>query len=251
MKKVMMMRRQTRYGGTKPSHPYDGVILKLKKSSARQQMMTVYTRQEGILNVFVDRSRQSRQGYGSLMILGEITFDAVEKNGAYQLTEYECRSNGAVRKLTWQVYVYTQIFLEMVLHIMAPHQADEEVYRLLVIYGRAIEIKDPRIVTIIAGWQLISQAGFYPDVDHVHLYADSTDNRRQPAWFLSDAAEAGRREITVSESVRKLWKTILQYPWGQAATLHISPHDIDIVEQILYSYFCQCSEKELKSIMLL
>jgi DNA repair protein RecO (recombination protein O) len=250
LKRVMLMKGRTRYGGFTPSRSYDGIILKLKKAGIRQQVMTVYTRQEGILTVFVERNRQARQGYGTLIALGEITFDAVEKNGVYRLTEYECRSNTAMMNLTWSVYVYTQIFLEMVMNIMEPHQADEDIYRLLVVYGRAIEVKNPRIVTIIAAWQLIGWAGFYPDTAQVRVYADGRDSQGQVIYFFSDTMEQDKQEIILPDSVRSLWETMLQYPWGQAATLHFKARDVDLAEQLLYSYFCQCSEKKLKSLSL-
>lgn len=245
------MKRKTSYGGARPSHPYDGVILNIKKAGMRHQLMRVYTRQAGILSVFADSSHVKRQGYGSLMVLGEITFDAIEKNGEYRLTEYECRGNASMMKLTWQAYTYTQIFMEMVLNIMAPHQIDEGIYRLLIIYGRAVEVKNPRIVTLIAGWQLISRAGFYPDVDHVRIYVDTMDYRAKPVYILSDTSEEGRREIPLLPSVRELWKTVLQYSWNQTKVLHLKASDVDMIEQLLYSYFRQCSEKELKSLVLL
>lgn len=245
------MKGRTKYGGFALSRSYDGVILKLKKAGIRQQVMTVYTKQEGILTVFVERKRQARQGYGTLIALGEITFDAVEKGDVYRLTEYECRSNTAMIKLTWPVYVYTQIFLEMVMNIMEPHQVDEDIYRLLVVYGRAMEVKNPRIVTMIAAWQLIGWAGFYPDTGHVRIYANDRDLQGQRMYFFSDVLEPDKQEIILPDSVRTLWETMLQYPWGQAATLHFKASDVDMSEQLLYSYFCQYSEKKLKSLSLL
>ena len=53
----------------------------------------------------------------------------------------------------------------MVLLLTASGEKDEELYRLVRLYGRAIEIKDVRIVTVIAGWQLLALTGFLPETD--------------------------------------------------------------------------------------
>ena len=41
-------------------------------------------------------------------------------------------------------YVYSQIFVEMVLHLMPYRQADGGVYGMLLRYSRLLSAKDPR-----------------------------------------------------------------------------------------------------------
>ena len=81
------------YYGRKPSRSYEGIILTVRKTSAKQLVVTVLTRQAGILHVLARRSTQGKMGYGALTPLAEMTFDVFEKDGVYTLTEYDCRSN--------------------------------------------------------------------------------------------------------------------------------------------------------------
>ena len=109
------------YYGRKPSRPYEGIILTVRKTSAKQLVVTVLTRQAGILHVLARRSTQGKMGYGALTPLAEMTFDVFEKDGVYTLTEYDCRSNQRLRELTWDGYIYSQIFVEMVLFLSLIH----------------------------------------------------------------------------------------------------------------------------------
>ena len=93
--------------GQRPSRPYDGIILAVKKTSAKQLVLTILTHQEGILHVLARRSTQGKMGYGALAPLAEISFDVFEKDGVHTLTEYDCRANRRLRDLTWDGYVYS------------------------------------------------------------------------------------------------------------------------------------------------
>lgn len=251
MKKAnQKMRRRNSSFAQRPSKRYDGVILQIRKAGALQQIMTVFTKQEGCIRVLVQKRRQSSQGFGLLMAWGEITFDAVEQQEFFTLREYECRSNSAMTSLTWEGYVYSQIFAEMVMYLMPVHQTDWEVYRLLQIYGRAIEIKDIRIVTIIAGWQLIVYSGFEPDVDSVCLFRYGMRGGI-PLYYLGDKPQEAARKESIPLPVRRLWKQILTYRWGQEETLHMNVRGLQLLEYLLYSYVEQCSDKPLKGVSLL
>ena len=79
--------RRSGYYGRKPSRSYEGIILTVRKTSAKQLVVTVLTRQAGILHVLARRSTQGKMGYGTLAPLAEMTFDVFEKDGVYTLKE--------------------------------------------------------------------------------------------------------------------------------------------------------------------
>ena len=61
------------------AHPAaDGLILQVQKRG-KQRILSVFTRQEGLLRLFVSERSRGRSGSGAFMPLGEITFDAVEQ----------------------------------------------------------------------------------------------------------------------------------------------------------------------------
>ena len=107
----------------RPVRPYDGLILQVQKRG-KQRVLSVFTRQEGLLRLFVSERSRGRSGSGAFMPLGEITFDAAEQGDILSLREYECRGNEAMMNLTWDHYVYSQIFVEMDLHL-TPYRQDD------------------------------------------------------------------------------------------------------------------------------
>lgn len=236
--------------GRPSSRPYDGVILKCRKASAKQLVLTIFTCQQGLMTVLARRSSQGKMGYGSLTPLAEITFDVLEKDEVCTLTEYDCRSNQRLRQLTWDSYVYSQIFTEIVLFLTTAGEKDETVYNLIRLYGRAIELKEPRIVTIIAGWQLVALTGFLPDIASAPIFQGGVGYGGQPGYYIGTEAE-NMQEIPVSESVRQTWQTLVHYVWGSQEKIHLRRQDLAFLEQLLYNYVSQCREKRMKSPALL
>lgn len=172
------------------------------------------THQEGILHVLARRSTQGKMGYGALSPLAEISFDVFEKDGVHTLTEYDCRANRRLRDLTWDGYVYSQIFVEMVLFLTASGERDEELYRLVRLYGRAIEIKDVRIVTLIAGWQLLALTGFLPETEEARVFYRGQGYCGQPVYYIDYQHRDDMAERQLTPAVRQTWQTLIRYPWG-------------------------------------
>lgn len=231
----------------RPVRPYDGLILQVQKRG-KQRVLSVFTRQEGLLRLFVSERSRGRSGSGAFMPLGEITFDAVEQGDILSLREYECRGNEAMVNLTWDHYVYSQLFVEMVLNLTPYRQADGNVYGLLLRYSRLLAAKDPRVLTIIAGWQLAGLAGFYPDVDTVRVFSSFYGQGR---YYFGDEGLAEMQEEKLSPEIQQLWKRLLRYRWEREETLRFSAKGLAALEWLLYSYVEQCSEKKLQSLVLL
>ncbi|WP_296827575.1 DNA repair protein RecO [uncultured Megasphaera sp.] len=233
--------------GQKPSRSYEGLILAVKKTSAKQLVLTVLTRQEGLLHVLARRSTQGKMGYGSLSPLAEISFDVFEKDGVYTLSEYDCRANRRLRDLTWDGYVYSQIFVEMVLFLTASGEKDDELYRLVLLYGRAIEVKDVRIVTVIAGWQLLALTGFLPETGEARIFYRGRGYCDQPVYYIDYQDRDDMAELALTPAVRQTWQTLIGYPWGTDEKINLRSGDLHFLEALLYNYVNQCSERQMKT----
>lgn len=238
--------------GTMPPQRFDGVILQLKKGGAAQALMLVFTKQTGWIRVFAPKGKRAlNQGIGGFFPLSEITFNAWERDGVFSLGEYESKANKLMADMTFDGYVYSQIFIEMLFHLLPEHERDQQVYELLCYYSRALEVKDARILTIIAGWQLVSIAGFRPDVEQVMVYRNGVDNNGEIIYSLYDEPQELLLPVTISDGVRKLWNEILEYAWDSGTVLKVNVRDIAVLEKLLFDYVQQCSDRALKSVELL
>ena len=236
----------------KPSVRYDGIILKLKKGGANQAVLTVFTKQQGWLRLFVPKGKKAaNQGSGSFFPLNRITFDAWEKNDSLSMGEYESRGHVLMADFAFEDYVYTQLFIEMVMALVPEHEVDVSIYQLVCRYAAAIEQKDTRIATIIAGWQLIALAGFCPDVRNVRVYRDGVDEYGNTRYSLFDDEQPVLYPVELTEPSRLLWQQLLAYDWDKPEEIKINVHHLSILEQLLYQYVCQCSDKPLKTLELL
>ena len=148
--------------------------------------------------------------------------------------EYECRNAKALMNLDWNTYAYTQILAEIVTSLFPEGERDEEVYQLLKAYAETIDYKDVRTATIIAGWQLIASAGFFPDIDRLFVYRKGR-------------LEEGLLPERLSPSLLNQWKSVCTYTWRDEP-LRLTAGALQYLEEFLYSYTVQCSERELKSL---
>lgn len=231
----------------RPSERYDGIILQVRKTG-QHHVLSIFTKQRGMISVLTRSSQKGKQGFGALMALSTITFDAIAQGDVYRLSEYDCQSNKAMRNLTLDGYVYSQLFIEMVRALIPPAEPDADVYGLLQIYTQTIGAKPIRLVTLLAGWQLVGLAGFAPDVETVRLFRGYVDG--EAVYYLGDDTAVPMQELTLTPSLRHDWQAMLTYAWGQADTVHFNKTNVTLLEQLLYQYVEQCSDRKLQALTL-
>lgn len=232
----------------RPSERYDGIIMQQQKRGA-YHVVRVFSKQAGLISLLTRTSRQGKQGFGAFLPFSRLTFDAIRQGETYLLQEYDCQSNRAMRDLTLETYVYSQIFVDMVQCLVPPAEPDAGVYALLLQYSQMIASKPIRLVTILAGWQLVGLAGFAPDVATARIFTGSQDG--EIVYYVSDETiPVGMQEVGLTPSLRDDWQQMLTYRWGQDETVHFSRTNVDILERLLYQYVEQCSERKLASLTL-
>ena len=235
-----------------PAQSYDGIIVRVQKNAAAMQVLTVFTVQKGLIRLFAGTAKKTGKRSGSpFFLFAEISFEAHEKDGIYHLGEYICHNVRVLLELTWRTYVYTQIFAEIVLSLLPEGEADGRIYALLQVYREALGRKNVRTATIIAGWQLVGLAGFFPDPDRLHIYRRGCYENGMRRWYVGMNEQAGSRAESISPALRKQWLDILTYDWRTDARLTITAAALQYLEEFLYAYVTECSEKELKSLAIL
>ncbi|WP_101912005.1 DNA repair protein RecO [Megasphaera vaginalis (ex Bordigoni et al. 2020)] len=229
----------------------DGIVLRVHKQAAKQLFLEIYTVQEGLLRVLTEKGRGVRKGMPAAPLpFSKISFEIYRQGNVRILSEYECAVNRYLQNLTWNEYVYSQIFTELFLALVPPQEADPALYRLLSQYADAVCVKDCRIVTIIAGWQLLSLTGFAPDPATVRLYRTGAAGAGETILSDEDAG-AEWREERLTPAFRAFWRRVLEYDWDRRETVRFSAKGLALLEDLLYAYVSQCSERRLKSISFL
>ena len=240
-----MNRRTNSYGPMQKTRAYTGIILRLQKGRSRQLQLTIFTKESGILYVYAPKGKKGyNQGFGSFMVFSPITFDAWERDHVLFMGEYESQRSTILDALTWDYYVYTQMFVEMVLAIIPAGEPDERIYELIGCYSRAIASRNVRVATIIAGWQLTACAGYMPDTAAAQVYmGPGTDGRK--TYYLSDERE-DMQPVPLPSAVRQLWQTLLTYSWQKTDTIQLPRNQLAFLEHLLYSYVEELSGRQLK-----
>lgn len=235
-----------------PARSYDGVVLRIRKNSAGTRVLTVFTAQKGLIRIFAGTVKQTaKQGGSPFLLLSDISFEAWEKDGGYTLSEYECRNSRAMLDLEWQTYVYSQIFTDIALALLPEAEADMRVFALLRAYCAGINTKDVRTATIVAGWQLVGLAGLFPDPENVYVYRDGRYANGMRRWHIGTARREGRLSERLSPVLKEQWESVCSYTWERGTTLRLTAAALQYLEEFLYSYVSECSERELKSLQLL
>lgn len=246
-----MKKKNDSFGLMQKARPYDGIILRLQKDRSWQAVLTVFTRQAGLMRFVSAKGKRSyRQGFGSLLSFSEMTFDAWQHGDVHILGEYESKRSNLLDALTWDQYIYTQLFTEIVLFLEPAGVADERAFLLLQSYSRSLGQRNVRIATIIAGWQLVACAGYQPDPEMAFVYQGS-DWEGRPSYYVADEAEPERTEVPVSPEVRQLWRQFFTYTWKEEDHLQVNKTALSFLERLLCCYVEQLAGRPLKTAKLI
>jgi len=245
------MARLKKTYGTMPPQRFDGIVLRLRKQGQAGAVLTIFTMQQGLRYAYMPASaKMVKAGMGRLQPFCVLSFNAWERDTGLLMGEYESNGGTLLNSMSLEQFAYGAVFIEMVTLLLPEKQADSSVYELLKIYGRFINLKDSRIVTVIAGWQLIERAGYMPDPEQVQVYQGWNVNHGQMEYYLSDElpVDENLHRVELSMPDRNLWKSILSYRWSLDETIQIRRQGIDLLECVLYDYVMQCTDKPLQSI---
>lgn len=145
----------------------DGLILKVRHTGESDRIVTVLTRDRGVVNAFAKSARRPKSKLNSAtqcFSYSDLTF--VKKKDTYNITE------ASVKELFYKVnddlkiLSLSQYICQLAIELISPLDNNEENLRLILnsLYFLCNKTKDSRIIKAVTELRLASNCGYAPDL---------------------------------------------------------------------------------------
>ncbi len=146
----------------------DGLILKSKKTGESNRLVTVLTRDLGVVNAFANgAAKVAGKSASATETLCYSTFSLSEKNGTYTLSEaapvevfFELRSD--IERLS-----LAQYFCELVMNLAVEGEEADGLLRLILnsLYLLSKDLRPMPFIKAVYELRIMTEAGFMPDLE--------------------------------------------------------------------------------------
>lgn len=225
-----------------------GIVLYMGKSGTKGKTSWLYTKEQGLLPVYMTTHSMKQNASLLSRPFAQVRCSGMYADGLFQVSQTERMTIAGAVYEDMDSFVYTSLIVEMIQLFCTGQEADWHIYELLRRYGEQIGKKDLPVLTMIAGWNLLSYLGYLPDLRYCRLYSGWCEGKKR-YWVDNDVMKEYGVEIKeekMSPDFRQLWQSVLQY-FRTGTLCPITRRQAKLLEQILLDYTEQCAEKELKS----
>ncbi len=225
-----------------------GIVLHMGKGGAKGKTCWLYTKERGLLPVYMTSKSQGKNASLLSRPFSEVRCSGSFSDALFHVSQTERITAPGLVHESLETFVYTAIMVELVQSFCSGQDSDWHIYELLRRYGEQIGKKNLPVLTMIAGWNLISYLGYLPDLRYCRIYSGFCQGKKR-YWIDNDVMKEFGVEVKeerISEEFRELWKSLLSY-FKTGVIAAITRRQAAFLEQLLLDYAEQCAEKELNS----
>lgn len=153
-----------------------------------------------------------------------------------------------------QVMAYGSFVAELATELMPEHEPSPEVFALLTKIFSAFESRNPRIVALISGYQLLEHSGMQLSYSHCvscgrEIQGDGAFRISEGGSFCHDCAKPD--SLCYTEKLRKLILAMREFDWNEKSRMQIGKNELLQAEGILLDQLDSLLGRPLKSIAFL
>lgn len=230
----------------------DAIVLAIKDWRGADKIVTLFTRDFGKLTVLAYGLRKPKSSLaGCIQLFSRIdahietgkNVDVLRQAGLLQ-------SNRLLREDLYRM-AYAALVVEVTAELWPERDAHQTVYEILCFAMQLLSERNPRIAAIAVCWQLLSLAGFQPEIDQC-VYCGNNDQ----SLLLSFDNEAGgvacnacrglsRFQLELSKSGYSLLKRLIMLNLAAPERFSASISAIEETEKLLLQYLSHRLDKQL------
>ena len=159
--------------------------------------------------------------------------------------------------LNMQQMAYGAVAAELTAVLTEDHEADEELYELLLATLAALTKRNPRLVVLSFAIKLLGITGFAPQMSHC-VGCGTAIALEDAAWFsplqgglLCEACHAGYTGEGLEpcgQGTRQLWQWLATLDYENPAAFSVRGGDLMELERLLYKFIFFQTDKPLNSL---
>lgn len=234
----------------------EAFVLSLRNWGEADKMATLFTRGQGKVEVAAFGCRRQRSSLAAPMQM----FNLLEAHLLTGRRVFTLRKADILRHYRFvtdfQAVAYASFIAEVALRFLPENQPSPRMFDKLLHIFPALETKNPRIVALIAAYQIIDWAGLSLALEqcqrtHVPLNGDVWLIFREGGAVCAEARLADDEALPLTEATRQFIKTLRAYAWTEDAKLEVTRERLVEAEEILLRYLRYLLGRPLRSVAFL
>ena len=176
----------------------EGIVLRASQGREGGRSLSVFTKENGLMQLTVPRAVMQKCGTGALLSLAEIQLSAILFPEYGVIRQYEGRLLLDMMRMDYGEMQQWYYVIELAMHLFPENQSDYRAYRILEAAALTAQQRNKMISAFIGALQLLRQAGFDP------------------------AAREPMEESHLSEPAQALLLSFVSYKWNAPLGVPIS-----------------------------
>lgn len=234
----------------------EALILSVRNFGEADKMVTFFSRNFGKGMAVAYGCRRPRSPLaGGMQVFSHLNLQVM--SGRNLDTIKQCDTKQTFKKLRedLECMAYAAFLTELVTELCPEKQPEMRIYDLLLMAFATFEKRNPRLVALIAAFQILECTGYQPSYDSCVRCGKVLEDQN-PAFFseaaggiLCETCGLSGQTTELSAKVRCFIKQALVFDWQEEADFRINGAVLVKTEALLLQYLLYVLERPLKSLV--
>ena len=237
-------------------HIDEALVLHVKDYQTADKLVVCFTKKHGKLRFIAYGARYVKNVQGRLLQPFACLNIQVQQGQRVDKLR-SCELVRMPKSLDMQQMAYGAVAAELTAVLTEDHEADEELYELLLATLAALTKRNPRLVVLSFAIKLLGITGFAPQMSHC-VGCGTAIALEDAAWFsplqgglLCEACHAGYTGEGLEpcgQGTRQLWQWLAMLDYENPAAFSVRGGDLMELERLLYKFIFFQTDKPLNSL---
>ena len=234
----------------------EALVLHVKDYQTADKLVVCFTKKHGKLRFIAYGARYVKNVQGRLLQPFACLNIQVQQGQRVDKLR-SCELVRMPKSLDMQQMAYGAVAAELTAVLTEDHEADEELYELLLATLAALTKRNPRLVVLSFAIKLLGITGFAPQMSHC-VGCGTAFTLDDAAWFsplqgglLCEACHAGYTGEGLEpcgQGTRQLWQWLATLDYENPAAFSVRGGDLMELERLLYKFIFFQTDKPLNSL---
>lgn len=234
----------------------EALVLHVKDYQTADKLVVCFTKKHGKLRFIAYGARYVKNVQGRLLQPFACLNIQVQQGQRVDKLR-SCELVRMPKSLDMQQMAYGAVAAELTAVLTEDHEADEELYELLLATLAALTKRNPRLVVLSFAIKLLGITGFAPQMSHC-VGCSTAIALEDAAWFsplqgglLCEACQAGYTGEGLEpcgQGTRQLWQWLATLDYENPAAFSVRGGDLMELERLLYKFIFFQTDKPLNSL---
>ena len=234
----------------------EALVLHVKDYQTADRLVVCFTKKHGKLRFIAYGARYVKNVQGRLLQPFACLNIQVQQGQRVDKLR-SCELVRMPKSLDMQQMAYGAVAAELTAVLTEDHEADEELYELLLATLAALTKRNPRLVVLSFAIKLLGITGFAPQMSHC-VGCGTAIALEDAAWFsplqgglLCEACQAGYTGEGLEpcgQGTRQLWQWLATLDYENPAAFSVRGGDLMELERLLYKFIFFQTDKPLNSL---